>query len=270
METRMLRDLDHMDREGTRGEGDPLNISVLRYRGVGRGANGRRAGDEAPEIFRKHLELLDRWGFTTITLSDYGLFLRGDLHLPRRPVILTFDGLDLLAPLVPPLKEVGGRAMVFVATGSLHGATGEQTISRLREMQDAGIQVGSSTCSQRDLANLTVYERAEELLRSRETLEDLLGVAVDSCAYPFDVVNADVKRSALEAGYTFGLAGPRGPRLFGTDHLEIRREEIDQTAGVFNLALRAFTLTDRLMRLRTRALALVTRESTHRASGSLA
>jgi peptidoglycan/xylan/chitin deacetylase (PgdA/CDA1 family) len=266
----MMRDRDQRDHEGIRGEGDPLNISVLRYRGVVRGTNGHRVESGAAEAFRRHLELLDRWGFTTITLSDYGHFLRGELHLPRRPVILTFDGLDLLAPLSSPLREVGGRAMVFVATGSLQGASGDQTISSLRELHDAGIQVGSLTRSQRDLANLTAYERAEELLRSRETLEDLLGVRVESCAYPFDIVNADVKRSALDAGYTFGLAGPRGPRLFGTDPLEIRREEIDQTTGVFNLALRVFAPTDRLMRLRTRTLGLVTRESTHRVSGSLA
>jgi peptidoglycan/xylan/chitin deacetylase (PgdA/CDA1 family) len=270
METRMMRDREQLDREGIRGEGDPLNISVLRYGGKGRGTNGHRVGNGAEEVFRRHLDLLHRWGFTTITLSDYCHFLRGELHLPRRPVILTFDGLDLLAPLSQTLQEAGGRAMVFVATDSLQGAPGEQTISRLRELQDTGIQVGSLTCSQRDLANLTVDERGEELRRSRETLEDLLGSPVESCAYPFDVVNADVKRSALEAGYTFGLAGPRGPRLFGTDPLEIRREEIDQTAGVFNLALRAFAPTDRLMRLRTRTLALVTRESTHRVSGSLA
>ncbi len=270
MGKQMMVDRDQRDHEGIRGEGDPLDISVLRYRGVGRGTNGHRFDNRAAEILRRHLELLDRWGFTTITLSDYGHFLRGELHLPRRPVILTFDGLDLLVPLFSLLREVGGRAMVFVATESLEGPAGDQTISRLRELQEAGIQVGSLTRSQRDLADLTACERAEELLRSRETLEDLLGVTVDSCAYPFDAVNADVKRSALDAGYTFGFAGPRGPRLFGTDPLEIRREEIDQTTGAFTLALRAFAPTDRLMRLRTRTLALVTRGSTHRVSGSLA
>jgi peptidoglycan/xylan/chitin deacetylase (PgdA/CDA1 family) len=270
METQMLRDLGHTDRQGIRGEGDPQTISVLRYRGLSRGTNGHRVDNEASEAFRKRLELLDRWGFTTITLSDYGLFLRGDLHLPRRPIILTFDGLDLLEPFVSPLREVGGRAMVFVATEPLGGHTGDRTIPSLRELQDVGIEVGSLTCSQRDLTSLTSCERAEELLRSRETLEDLLGVPVQSCAYPFDAVNADVKRSALEAGYTFGLAGSRGPRLFGTDLLEIRREKIDGTAGVVDLALRAFAPADRLVRLRTRTLALVTRESTHRPPGSLA
>jgi peptidoglycan/xylan/chitin deacetylase (PgdA/CDA1 family) len=269
METRMRRDLHPMDREGLRGEGDPLNISVLRFRGVGRGTNGHRADNGMTEIFRKQLELLDRWGFTTITLSDYSLFLRGDLHLPRRPIILTFDGLELLAPLVSPLRDVGGRAMVFVSTESLEGYTGDRTTPNLRELRDIGIQVGSLTCSQRELASLTPCERAEELLRSRETLEDLIGVPVESCAYPFDVVNADVKRSVLEAGYTFGLAGPRGPRLFGTDPLEIRREVIDLTTGVFNLALRVFAPTDRLIRLRTRTMALVARESTHRVPGSI-
>jgi peptidoglycan/xylan/chitin deacetylase (PgdA/CDA1 family) len=270
METRMMRNVEPMDGEGIRGEGDPLNISVLRYRSAGRGTDVRRVDQEASEVFRKHLELLDRWGFTTITLSDYGHFLRGELHLPRRPVILTFDGLDLLAPLLAPLREVGGRAMVFVATGSLEGGTGDRGVPRLRELLDAGVQVGSLTCTQRDLATLTSCERAEELLRSRETLEDLLGVPVESCAYPFDAVNLDVKRSALESGYAFGLTGPRGPRLFGTDHLEIRREEIDLTSGVFNLALRAFAPTDRLRRLRTRTMALVTKESIRRAPASLA
>ncbi len=41
--------------------------------------------------FRRHLELLDRWGFTTVTLNDIRLSQEGELNLPAKPVIITFD-----------------------------------------------------------------------------------------------------------------------------------------------------------------------------------
>src|SRR5690349_15935066 len=65
--------------------------------------------------FKKHLELIDRCGFTTITFDDYRLYLNGELNLPRKPVILTFDDgyLDTYQLAFPALSEFGMKAVVF-------------------------------------------------------------------------------------------------------------------------------------------------------------
>src|SRR5260221_5521386 len=66
--------------------------------------------------FRNQLRLLDRLGFTTITFDDYRLHLQGEVNLPRRPVILTFDDgyLDTYEAAFPALRESGMKAVVFV------------------------------------------------------------------------------------------------------------------------------------------------------------
>ena len=68
------------------------------------------------EDFRRQLELLDRWGFTAITFEDYRLFQSGELNLPKKPVILTFDDgyLDTYTVVFPVLQEYGVKAVVFV------------------------------------------------------------------------------------------------------------------------------------------------------------
>jgi peptidoglycan/xylan/chitin deacetylase (PgdA/CDA1 family) len=43
------------------------------------------------DSFRRQIELLDRWGYTAITFSDLSLFLKDELDLPKKPVIITFD-----------------------------------------------------------------------------------------------------------------------------------------------------------------------------------
>jgi peptidoglycan/xylan/chitin deacetylase (PgdA/CDA1 family) len=204
--------------------------------------------------------LLERWGFTTITVADYLLFLEGHLHLPRRPMILTFDGIESFLPFFPALSEAGGRAMVFVGTDSLLGAEGERRIPLLRAMAGAGISIGSLTCSQQDLRTVSAGERREELIRSRVILHDLLGHVVESCAYPGDGVDGAVKLAVRDAGYAYAFTGPRGARLFGHDPFEVRRVDIAADAGPAALAVRAFSPGDRLVRLKMRSMAFIARE----------
>src|SRR5512137_113288 len=68
------------------------------------------------DSFRRHLELLDRWGYTAITFDDVRLHLAGELNLPNRPVIITFDGgyADVYDTAFPLLQEYGMKAVVFV------------------------------------------------------------------------------------------------------------------------------------------------------------
>src|SRR6185503_6063042 len=78
------------ERNGRAGPGD---IKVLMYHGIVDDENLSRNLWTFLDTgkFRKHLELLDQWGFTTITFRDFQLHCEGKLTLPAKPVILTFD-----------------------------------------------------------------------------------------------------------------------------------------------------------------------------------
>src|ERR1051325_2195833 len=98
--------------------GEPANIKVFMYHRI---VDDARLSDSQwtclhIKDFRKHLELIDRWGFTTVTFNDYRLFLMGELNLPKKPIILTFDDgyLETYRLAYPALQEFGMKAVVFV------------------------------------------------------------------------------------------------------------------------------------------------------------
>jgi glycosyltransferase involved in cell wall biosynthesis len=68
--------------------------------------------------FADQLASLHRRGFETITFRDYDRFLRGEVRLPRRPTILTFDDgyADNYTMAFPLLQKFGFRGVIFAVT----------------------------------------------------------------------------------------------------------------------------------------------------------
>jgi len=87
-----------------------------------------------------------------------------------------------------------------------------------REMAAAGMEIGSHTCSHPVLSNIPVEEQRRELTESRRELEERLGCAVRSLAYPVgsrEAFTADTQQAARDAGYAiafsfYGGFNPRG------------------------------------------------------------
>jgi len=209
------------------------------------------------EQFRKQIELLDRWGFTAITLHDYQLFQRGELDLPAKPVILTFDGgyLDTYRYAFPILRQFGMRAVVFVLgdrkiktnywdknRGIPEVPLMEET--HVLEMYRDGFEIGALSMSHVDLTRFPEDKVWEEISRSRILLEILLNGPVQSFSYPSGNVNAVAKRMVQHAGYTAACGVATGPAAFGGDLHEIRRLSITGSVGVIGFALRMLTPYD--------------------------
>ena len=84
----------------------------------------------------------------------------------------------------------------------------------LREMQSAGMTIGSHTRSHALLTNESNETVIEETARSRRDLENELGVAVQQFAYPDGRHNADATAAVAAAGYRFawGTCRHRDPK----------------------------------------------------------
>lgn len=193
--------------------------------------------------FRRQLELLDRWGYTALTFEDVRLHLAGELNLPNRPVIITFDGGygDVYETAFPILQEFGMKAVVFVLGDQMMRENiwdkDSVTLSpllnqqQILEIKAAGFEIGSHSMTHAKLTDVHERVATEEILRSRMLLEILLNVPVNSFAYPYGLVNATIKKIAKDAGYTFACADYTGPALFGRDLLEIRRIVMPDTTN---------------------------------------
>jgi peptidoglycan/xylan/chitin deacetylase (PgdA/CDA1 family) len=204
--------------------------------------------------FRNQLELLDRWGFTPITFEDYRLFQSGELSLPRKPVILTFDDgyLDTYTIAYPLLREFGVKAVVFVFADQKvktnfwdrHLKLPEAPLMNRRqivEMHEDGFEIGSHSLIHADLTHLSEDQAWEQISRSRILLEILLNAPVSAFSYPYGATNEMLKKMATRAGYKIACSVATGPASFGDDPYEVRRIPILRTTGAGGFALRLLT-----------------------------
>ncbi len=137
-----------------------------------------------------------------------------------KSVCLTFDdGYDCFhRNVVPTLASFGAKAIVFVITDFV-GKTNSwdvrlsyrpfrhMTAEQIREVAGLGFEVGSHSCSHRDLTRLEPDILKNELTSSKKFLEDLTGNEVDAFSFPFGRYNRITAEAAFAAGYRrlFGL-----------------------------------------------------------------
>lgn len=202
--------------------------------------------------FRRQLRWLRLLRYPTLTLDEY-VQLRARRELPPpRAIVLTFDDgyADTVELGAGPLRRADISAMVFVVSGAV-GHTNEWaggtallgrrllTWDELRELRKAGIGLGAHGVSHRRLSELDPDQARREIVESRRTLEDKLGEAVSTFAYPYGSASPGVEELVREAGYAAACGiqpGPNGPAV---PLHALRRVEVE---GTWMLPTFAFTV----------------------------
>jgi peptidoglycan/xylan/chitin deacetylase (PgdA/CDA1 family) len=173
----------------------PGDVVVLLYHRVG---SGSREIDLPPATFDAQLwELSARQPVRSLDEA---------LSSPDGGVVVTFDDgfRDFHDTVLPRLCELGIPVVLYLATGLVsdgdgrsNGADRGMTWNELREAVATGlVTVGSHTHSHVPLVRVTEQEVDDELRRSKEAIEDRLGVACRHFAYPFAVASPAADRVA--------------------------------------------------------------------------
>ena len=165
-----------------RGPGD---VVVLLYHRVGLGC---REIDLPLESFEAQLSLLK--GGLSVRSIDEALSEHG-----KGGVVLTFDDgfRDFYTNVLPMLVRFEVPAVLYLATGLVANGTTPDPAdadalewSELEEAVATGlVTVGSHTHSHADLSEASEREAEAEMRRSKELIEDRLGVACRHFAYPW-------------------------------------------------------------------------------------
>jgi peptidoglycan/xylan/chitin deacetylase (PgdA/CDA1 family) len=123
---------------------------------------------------------------------------------------ITFD--DGPTPdYTPRILDALARAGV-TATFNVMGWNGVHHPDVLRDVVDAGHEIGNHTWDHRDLTTLTQQETREELVRCKDEIEALLGRPFTSFRPPRGELTGYALRVAAELGYdTFVWSVTRGP-----------------------------------------------------------
>jgi peptidoglycan/xylan/chitin deacetylase (PgdA/CDA1 family) len=94
---------------------------------------------------------------------------------------------------------------------------------QVREMSEAGIEIGSHTMTHPILTNVGSARVRKELVESRERIEGIIGTPVGLFCYPNGGHNQAIKREVARAGYRCAVTCEPGFNEAAADHLALRR-----------------------------------------------
>jgi peptidoglycan/xylan/chitin deacetylase (PgdA/CDA1 family)/glycosyltransferase involved in cell wall biosynthesis len=203
------------------------------------------------DMFEKHLKLIKRLGFETLTPKD--LAEKGFIHRlqpGKKFLMLTADDgyRDNLTRMLPLLEKYDMKATVFIVSDETHNRWDTDhptnpdtkvdllTPDEIRALDRSGrVEIGGHTLSHAKLDELSAPEQRREIVENKEQLEEILGHPMVSFAYPFGNLNESAKHEAQAAGYALAFATDSGPRAAHQDRFQIRRINVFPRTDVFGL-----------------------------------
>jgi len=207
----------------------------------------------SPAMFAEQLKHLHDNGYTTCSLAQANHQLQGGTQTASKLVVITFDDgyRDFCLNAFPLLNQYGFSATVFLPTAYI----GESPVpfkgkdcltwAEVRELNKHGILFGSHTVTHPQLRELTVRAINDEIVNSKKMIEEKLGCAVDSFAYPyaFPQTDAEFKKmlrdSLHRTGYQSGVCTIVGKANHRSDPLFMERLPVNSCddASLFNAKL---------------------------------
>ncbi len=200
-------------------------ILVLNYHQV---QNKNTSLSVSLEEFDTQMKYLKDSGCVTITPDELYAGLNGDIDLPAKPVLITFDDgyLDNYTNAFPILKKYGMHATIFVIPAFTGVYPNYMTWDQLKEMEQNGITIESHTLTHPKLEELPDDEIRTELLNSKNMLEENLGHPIEFLAYPTGTYNLHIAGIAQDLGYKgaftikYGIVDS-GSNLFALERVPI-------------------------------------------------
>ena len=152
----------------------------------------------------------------------------------RGGVVITCDDgtRDLHDVVLPLLVRYGAPVTLYLATSWV--GDGGLRWSHLRECVDSGlVSVGSHTHTHRNLARALEIEAEDEMRRSKDLIEDQLGVACRHFAYPWAVAGEPADRAARKLFDSAALDAWRTNRAGRSDPHRLGRVPVLRSDGGF-------------------------------------
>lgn len=183
----------------------------------------------SPSSFATQMQWLARLGYTGLGMSELMPYLRGEKKGKVVGITLDDGYQSNLLHALPILKNMGFSATCYVVSGKLgqHNEWDEALgmaqaalmgVEEMRTWVDAGMEVGSHTCSHADLNQISLAEARQELLQSKSDLENLLQKPVTQFCYPYGHFSPEHESLVSQSGYVAATTTHRG-RACTTDRM---------------------------------------------------
>jgi peptidoglycan/xylan/chitin deacetylase (PgdA/CDA1 family) len=167
-----------------------------------------------PSRFRDQMTWLSRLGLRGVGVGTLVDAMRAGRH--RGLVGITFDdGFDnLVEAALPTLLRHGFTATMFIISGLLGRTAGWvaapmwplMSADQVRELADAGMEIGSHSITHPYLTGLAPQQLEAEVNDSKATLSELIGAPIRGFAYPYGAMDAAARLVVRDAGYDYACA----------------------------------------------------------------
>lgn len=195
----------------------------------------------SPEIFEQQMGWLKNNNYNVITYKQLYEALTASSTLPTNPVVITFDdgNKDQYENAFPILKKYNYTAMFFIETITI-GKSQWMSFDMMRELLDAGMEIGSHTVTHYNLPKQNLDTIKSELTKSKQVLEENLNIPIDFFAYPNGTYSQLIIEELMTAGYKSATTITQSvlqdknksiyliPRLYITDNLKAFIAKIKQ------------------------------------------
>jgi peptidoglycan/xylan/chitin deacetylase (PgdA/CDA1 family) len=173
-----------------------------------------------PQDFEKQMQELKDRGISVISMQDFLAWRRSEKNIPPHSAVLTFDDgwKSQYEVAWAILKKFGYPVTLFIYTEGVRGGHfggGEaMTWEMLSEMRDAGADIEAHSATHQDLRK--PYDKVakkrlsppeydqwlqNEIVGSKQLLEQRLGIKVNCFAVPYGFYNEKIKETCKNAGY---------------------------------------------------------------------
>jgi peptidoglycan/xylan/chitin deacetylase (PgdA/CDA1 family) len=202
-----------------------VTAPILMYHHVSNDFPGFRYSVSVDD-FRSQMQALRNWGYTSITATDLANAILYGGDLPNRPVVITFDDgyEDVYQNALSIMNELGFIGTIYIYVDHA-GLSPYISFEHISELAENGWEIGSHSMSHMDLSkNHSIIDY--EVNQSRWTLENMIGVSVDTFAYPYGMtdfyVMDYVRNSGYHAGMGLGLNYTHTlDKLYNLDRIEV-------------------------------------------------
>jgi peptidoglycan/xylan/chitin deacetylase (PgdA/CDA1 family) len=206
-------------------------VVILMYHKVNAVTPGDAVGRSLtiePAVFEAQLASLRRRNIRTLTTRELAQALsRGEP--PANSVVLTFDDgyEDAFTEALPLLRKYGAKASFYVSADFV-GTPRHLTWRELREMRDAGMEIGCHGSRHLDLATIPIAQKQYEIGHCASALHQWLGIAPKSYAYAAGQYDAAALTIARSNGFIAGLTEHPGVVRDFARPLELPRRRVDR------------------------------------------
>ncbi len=214
-------------------EAQTTKIPILTYHSIDTSGS---VISTSPETFRKQMQFLGDAEFNVVSLKALGKSLLKRAPLPPKTIVLTFDDgfQNFYTSAFPVLNEYNFPATVFLITdycGKYNDWEGNlPTLARsklmdwkgIKELSKNNIEFAAHSRTHPDLTKLNTEKAVREIVESKLTIEERLGVEVTDFAYPYGKYNLPVKQ-LTEKHFRTACSTRLGKVRAGDDFFALKR-----------------------------------------------